>query len=73
MALAVVVRRLRVDAYITNFRAEWKWKRKKRPDLNELDAPEWAEVALHKAEWRELLNASLSGDGDSEPQAERGD
>ena len=27
----------------------------KRPDLNELDVPEWAELALDKVEWRELL------------------
>jgi hypothetical protein len=27
----------------------------KRPDLNELDAPEWAELALDNVEWRELL------------------
>jgi hypothetical protein len=27
----------------------------KRPDLNELDVPEWAELALDTVEWRELL------------------
>jgi hypothetical protein len=27
----------------------------KRPDLNELDVPEWAELALDKVEWRQLL------------------
>jgi hypothetical protein len=27
----------------------------KRPDLNELDVPEWAKLALHKIEWRKLL------------------
>jgi hypothetical protein len=27
----------------------------KRPDLNELDVPEWAELALNRVEWRELL------------------
>ena len=27
----------------------------KRPDLNKLDVPEWAELALDKVEWRELL------------------
>jgi hypothetical protein len=27
----------------------------KRPDLNELDVPEWAELALDKIEWRKLL------------------
>ena len=27
----------------------------KWPDLNELDVPEWAELALDKVEWRELL------------------
>jgi hypothetical protein len=27
----------------------------KRPDLNELDVPEWAELALDKTEWRKLL------------------
>ena len=27
----------------------------KRPDLNELDVPEWAELALDKVEWRKLL------------------
>jgi hypothetical protein len=27
----------------------------KRPGLNELDMPEWAELALNKIEWRELL------------------
>jgi hypothetical protein len=27
----------------------------KRPDLNELDVPEPAELALTKVEWRELL------------------
>jgi hypothetical protein len=26
----------------------------KRPDLNELDVPEWAELALDEVEWREL-------------------
>jgi hypothetical protein len=44
----------------------------KRPDLNELDVPEWAELALDKVEWRELTAAHrpLARDGDSEPQAE---
>jgi hypothetical protein len=27
----------------------------KQPDLNELDVPEWAELALDKQEWRKLL------------------
>jgi hypothetical protein len=27
----------------------------KRPGPNELDVPEWAELALDKVEWRELL------------------
>ena len=27
----------------------------KRPDLNELDVPEWAELALDEVEWRKLL------------------
>ena len=27
----------------------------KRPDLNELDVPEWAELASDKVEWRKLL------------------
>jgi hypothetical protein len=27
----------------------------KRPGLNELDVPEWSELALDKAEWRKLL------------------
>jgi hypothetical protein len=27
----------------------------KRPDLNELDVPEWAELALDKTQWRKLL------------------
>jgi hypothetical protein len=27
----------------------------KRPDLNELNVPEWAELALDKVEWRKLL------------------
>jgi hypothetical protein len=27
----------------------------KRPDLNELDVPKWAELALDKVEWRKLL------------------
>jgi hypothetical protein len=27
----------------------------KRPDLNELDVPEWAALALDKVEWRKLL------------------
>jgi hypothetical protein len=27
----------------------------KRPDLNKLDVPEWAELALHNVEWRKLL------------------
>jgi hypothetical protein len=27
----------------------------KRPDLNELDVPEWAKLALDKVEWRKLL------------------
>jgi hypothetical protein len=27
----------------------------KRPDLNELDVPEWAELALAGVEWRKLL------------------
>jgi hypothetical protein len=27
----------------------------KRPDLNELAVPEWAELALDKVEWRKLL------------------
>jgi hypothetical protein len=27
----------------------------KRPDLNELDVPQWAELALDKVEWRKLL------------------
>jgi hypothetical protein len=45
----------------------------KRPDLNELDMPEWAELSLDKVEWRKLLHASPSRDGDSEPQAERND
>jgi hypothetical protein len=27
----------------------------KRPDLNELDAPDLAELALDKVEWRKLL------------------
>ena len=30
----------------------------KRPDLNELDVPEWAELALDKVEWRKLLHAA---------------
>jgi hypothetical protein len=32
----------------------------KRPDLNELDVPEWAELALDKVEWRkrELATAA---------------
>jgi hypothetical protein len=40
---------------------EWVCKLKnergaaKRPDLNELDVPEWAELALDKVERRELL------------------
>ena len=45
----------------------------KRPDLNELDVPEWAELALDKVEWRSYCSASPSRDGDSEPQAERND
>jgi hypothetical protein len=48
----------------------------KRPDLNELDVPEWAELVLDKVEWRELLqriDRPLEIDGDSEPQAERND
>jgi hypothetical protein len=40
----------------------------KRPDLNELDVPELAELVLDKIEWRKPL---YSGDGDSEPQAAR--
>jgi hypothetical protein len=49
----------------------------KRPDLNELDVPEWAELALDKVEWMEnggsklYCSASPAGDGDSEPQAGR--
>ena len=27
----------------------------KRPDLNELDVPEWAELTLGKVQWRKLL------------------
>ena len=27
----------------------------KRPDLNELDVPEWTKLALDKVEWRKLL------------------
>jgi hypothetical protein len=27
----------------------------KRPDLNKLDVPEWAELALDTIEWRKLL------------------
>jgi hypothetical protein len=27
----------------------------KRPDLNELDVPEWAQLAIDKIEWRKLL------------------
>jgi hypothetical protein len=45
-------------------------------DLNELDVPEWAELALDTVEWRELLQRIAlcpSRDGDSEPQAERND
>jgi alpha-tubulin suppressor-like RCC1 family protein len=37
---------------------EWKkkmWQVAKRPDLNELDVSEWAELALDTVEWRELL------------------
>jgi hypothetical protein len=46
----------------------------KRPDLHELDVPEWAELALDKVEWRKgYCSASPSRDGDSEPQAERND
>jgi hypothetical protein len=46
----------------------------KRPDLNDLDVPEWAELALDKVERRKLLQRiSPSRDGDSEPQAERND
>jgi hypothetical protein len=43
----------------------------KRPDLNELDVPEWAELALDRVEWRKLLQriARLF----REPQAERSD
>jgi hypothetical protein len=44
-----------------------------RPDLNELDVPEWAALALDKVEWRKLLQRIASRDGDSEPQAERND
>jgi hypothetical protein len=29
----------------------------KRPDLNELDVPEWAKLALDKVEWREATAA----------------
>jgi hypothetical protein len=46
----------------------------KRPDLNELDVPEWAELALDKVEnGGSYCSASPSRDGDSEPQAERND
>jgi hypothetical protein len=46
----------------------------KRPDLNELDVPEWAELALDKIEWRKPLQfIALSRDGGSEPQAECSD
>jgi hypothetical protein len=49
----------------------------KRADLNELDVPEWAALALDKVEWRKLLQRMhrplASRDGDSEPQAERND
>ena len=27
----------------------------KRPDFNELDVPEWTELALNKVEWRKPL------------------
>jgi hypothetical protein len=44
----------------------------KRPDLNELDVPEWAELALDKkSNGGSYCSASPSRDGDSEPQAER--
>ena len=48
----------------------------KRPDLNELDVPEWAELALDKVERRKLLQRIALWRyiyGDSEPQAERND
>jgi hypothetical protein len=46
----------------------------KQPDLNELDMPEWAQLALDNIEWRKLLQRiALYRDGDSEPQAERND
>jgi hypothetical protein len=46
----------------------------KQPDLNELDVPEWAELALGKMQWRKLLQRiALYRDGDIEPQAERND
>jgi hypothetical protein len=40
---------------------------KQRPDLNELDVPEWAELALDKADGGSYGSAS------NEPQAERND
>jgi hypothetical protein len=45
----------------------------KRPDLDELDVPEWAKLALDKIIWRRYCSASPSRDGNSEPQAERND
>jgi hypothetical protein len=30
----------------------------KRPDLNELDVPEWADLALNKTEWRKPASPS---------------
>jgi hypothetical protein len=32
----------------------------KRPDLNELGVPEWAELALDKVEWRKLQQRMLA-------------
>jgi hypothetical protein len=45
----------------------------KRPDLNELDMPEWAELASGRTGGATAAHRPLARDGDSEPQAERND
>jgi hypothetical protein len=46
----------------------------KQPDLNELDVPECAELALYiEQNGGSYCSASPSRDGDSEPKAERND
>jgi hypothetical protein len=51
----------------------------KRPDLNELDVPDWTELALDEIEWRKLLQTAAhrpletaSRDGDKKRETSNG-